>query len=905
MTTKTSSELTLKDRLSRMTFASACRLLDDRNGGLIRQGGKYEIDIAEQVTLDDERYRVSFSEELYTEIALDPSARSRLSMSCACCESAPCEHLGAALALVLEEKVNLGLAIPPPERVPVESLPEKDLLQRALSDRATRAAEEKMKVSSADPGVLWTDYIVTNKASGKTYRVALRGWQPGESYCSCPDFRKNTLGTCKHLIHVAAKMRRRFPAEVRDTAYVRTRFAVHIRYGEKLELGLLAPSVMSREAAKIAKPYLNGHIEDISGLLAAARKLEALGFDVAIHPDAEEFIERRLAKAHLERIAAEMRQNPASHPLRRNLLASELLPYQLDGVAFAVSAGRAILADDMGLGKTIQGVGVAELLAREGAVKRVLVICPASLKTQWRNEAHRFSSRGAETVMGSAKERAAQYKAGAFFTICNYEQVMRDIEVIETAKWDLIILDEGQRIKNWETRTSRVIKGLKSPFALVLTGTPLENRLDDLFSILEFVDERRLGPAFRFFNRHRVVDERGKVLGYQHLDELREQLRPVLLRRTRESVRLELPPRQIEFIRIAPTDEQLNMHGEHMRIVSRIVRKKFLTEMDVLRLQKALLACRMAADHTFLVNKERPGYSSKIEELDGLLERLAEEQDRKMVIFSEWTTMLGLIEPLLDKHAIDYVRLDGSVPQKQRQPLVDTFCNDPNCRAFIATNAGSVGLNLQAANTVINVDLPWNPAVLEQRIGRAHRMGQKRSVQVFVLVTEQTIEENLLATLAAKRDLSLAALDSESQVETVSLVSNVEELRARLEILLGAKPEGPLDESKRREEERVTHARKERLSVAGGQLVSAAFSFLGEMLPKPAVAEAERTTALAGSIRASLGECFETAEDGRIHLAVTLPNTAAIDALATTLAALLNATGRANFPPQGPQPSAA
>jgi superfamily II DNA or RNA helicase len=877
-----------------MTFSSACRLLGDDGAALIRRGAKYEIDIAEQVMLDDERYRVLFPENLYTEICLDRRARYHLAVSCTGCDPGPCEHLGAALSLALEEKVNLGLAVAPPERAPVESLPEKELLSIALSERATRAAEEKMAVSSAEPAVLWTDYLVTNKASGKSYRVALRGWEPGESYCSCPDFRKNTLGTCKHLLHVAAKMRRRFPAEVRNNPYVRKRFAVRLRYGQELELGLLAPASVSTEATKIAKPYLNGHIEDVRGLVFAVEKLEALGLDVIVHPDAEEFIEQRLARTRLEQIAAGIRKDPASHPLRCSLLTSELLPYQLDGIAFAASAGRAVLADDMGLGKTIQGVGLAELLAREGMVKRVLVICPASLKAQWRNEARRFSTRTADIVLGSAKERASRYKAGAFYTICNYEQVMRDIEVIETAKWDLIILDEGQRIKNWETRTSRVIKGLKSRFALVLTGTPLENRLDDLFSIVEFVDERRLGPAFRFFNRHRVVDERGKVLGYQHLDELRERLRPVLLRRTRESVRLELPPRQVEYIRITPTEEQLAISTEYMRIVSLILKKKFLTEMDMLRLRKALLMCRMVANHTFLVNKEPPGYSTKLEELDRLLERLAEEEDRKIVLFSEWTTMLGMIEPLLDKHSIGYVRLDGSVPQKQREPLVATFRNDPKCRAFITTNAGSTGLNLQAANTVINVDLPWNPAVLEQRIGRAHRIGQERSVQVFVLVTEQTFEEKLLMTLAAKRDLSLAALDTESQVEAVSLVSGIEELRARLEILLGAKPEEPIDESKRREEEaRVSRERKERLSVAGGQLVTAAFSFLSEMLPKPADADADRAASLAGSIRASLGECFEKDQEGRVRLAVTLPDTAAIDALASTLATLLNATGHA------------
>jgi SNF2 family DNA or RNA helicase len=177
----------------------------------------------------------------------------------------------------------------------------------------------------------------------------------------------------------------------------------------------------------------------------------------------------------------------------------------------------------------------------------------------------------------------------------------------------LIVLDEGQRIKNWEAKTSRVIKGLRSRFALVLTGTPLENRLDDLYSIVQFVDDHRLGPGFRFFNKHRVLDEKGKVLGYKNLGDLRETLKPVLLRRTRESVKLDLPPRVTEIVRIAPSDEQRELHASHMQVVASITRKKFISEMDLLRLQKALLFCRMAADSTYLVDKKKPGYSTKLD----------------------------------------------------------------------------------------------------------------------------------------------------------------------------------------------------------------------------------------------------------------------------------------------------
>ena len=267
-------------------------------------------------------------------------------------------------------------------------------------------------------------------------------------------------------------------------------------------------------------PIADKAIDDLRDLLQRIGQVERQGASVTIYPDAEEYIQQLLFQQHMAAVMTDIREDPAAHPLRKTLLKTELRPYQLDGIAFAAGTGRAVLADDMGLGKTIQGIGVAELLSRHVAVENVLIICPASLKSQWRNEIRRFSHRSVRLVLGSHKERPAQYAGDQFFTVCNYEQVLRDILAIERVAWDLIILDEGQRIKNWEAKTSRIVKALKSPFALVLSGTPLENRLDELFSVVEFIDDRRLGPAFRFFNRHRIVDEKGKLLGYKHLDQL-------------------------------------------------------------------------------------------------------------------------------------------------------------------------------------------------------------------------------------------------------------------------------------------------------------------------------------------------------------------------------------------------
>jgi superfamily II DNA or RNA helicase len=894
MRVKPSARLTLHDRLSRLTFVRAAKLLGPSGASWLAKGGALEIDLPTQVQFAPERLRVTFPaapEPIVVDATLDDAHQDRLRIACNRAGDEGRLRCAATLAMILEDKTALGLAGAPSEDIPWERLPESVLESRALAERAERAATEKMTVKSVDPRGPWTDYTVASALSGKTYRVAVRGLARGESYCACPDFRKNLLGTCKHVLKVHAWLKRRFGPARLAQAWRPDRFAVFARYDGDLRLGLQIPARASPSAARIAAPWRSRFARaerEMLELVATVRELARTGESVAVYPDAEEILDRALHRHRLSALVAAIRKDPVAHPLRRELLRTELLPYQLDGIAFAAGAGRAVLADEMGLGKTIQGVGVAELLAREAGIERVLVVCPASLKSQWRAEIGRFSGRSVQLVAGTSAERGAQYANGAFFTICNYEQVLRDFLPIERTRWDLIVLDEAQRIRNWEARTSRIIKSLRSPFALALTGTPLENRLDDLYSVVEFIDDRRLGPAYRFIHGHRVASEAGRVLGYRNLDALRERLRPVLLRRTRASIALELPPRTTEIVRVTPTDEQLTLHNAQMQTVQTIVRKKFLTEMDLLRLQKALLLARMSANGTFLVDKTPPGYSSKLERLAELLEALCDEPARKLLVFSEWTTMLDLVEPILRRCRAGFVRLDGSVPQKERQRLVNRFQTDAECRAFLASDAGSTGLNLQAADTVINLDLPWNPARLEQRIARAHRMGQRRPVQVHLLITEGTIEENLLATLSAKHELAAAVLDPDSALREVKLVSGMEELKRRLEVLLGAQPAAAPDVSVRQRAEAAAAAlaeRKERVAEAGGQLLAAACSLIGALVPAGDASAAAPEAAAA--LKGRLLECVETGADGKLRFAVTLPGAEALDALAGALSRLM------------------
>jgi superfamily II DNA or RNA helicase len=879
MQTTLSRAPSMRDRLSHLSVDEARKLLGRDGKRLLIEGAQLELASSDDLRISEREARVVWKpgrSGLSSRIFFDATARGRLRTECSACDTA-CIHVAGLLSVLLEQKSDFGLAAPPPEvSRPAD---EAALVAQALKERAERAEKERMKIHSTDPRVPWTDYTVTSALSGKTYRVALRSEVRGESYCACPDFKTNTLGTCKHIMKVLLRAKA-FPKAVRAKPYRRTRVTVHLRYEDGIALALALPHKLADEANAIVAPLMKRPIE-VADLLRRLRRLEAGGHAFFVTPDAEDLIQRQLLRARIGKTVADIRHAPERHPLRTTLLKEPLLPYQLDGIAFAAGAGRAILADEMGLGKTVQGVGVAELLAREAGVRKVLIVCPASLKSQWRSEIQRFSGRTTLLVAGPASERAAAYAGDAFFTVCNYEQVLKDILHVEKERWDLIILDEGQRIKNWEAKTTRVIKGLASRFALVLSGTPLENRLEDLHSVAAFVDPHQLGPSFRFLHRHQRRDEAGKLVGFKKLDDLRERLRPFLLRRTRESVRLELPPRTVEIVRIPPTDEQKSLHDAHMRVVAQIVRKPYLTEMDLLRLRMSLLMCRMAADSTFLVDKQKPGWSTKLERLADIFDGIATEPDRKVILFSEWTTMLDLIQPLLDERKLGYVRLDGSVPQKKRQALVSQFQSDPKTRLFLTTNAGSTGLNLQAANTVINVDLPWNPAVLEQRIARAHRMGQKRPVAVFVLVTEDTLEENLLATLSSKRDLAMAALDPDTQVTDVDVRTQADDLKEKLEILLGAKPEAPIDETVK--ETASAAAANDRLAQAGSTFLRAAFDILGEI----AGAAGERQVAAFTDLREALDVKVVADAQGKRRLSLALPPRETLASLVRGLADLL------------------
>ena len=297
----------------------------------------------------------------------------------------------------------------------------------------------------------------------------------------------------------------------------------------------------------------------------------------------------------------------------------------------------------------------------------------------------------------------------------------------------------------------------------MLTGTPLENKLEELFSVVEFVDGRRLGPAFRFLHEHRMEDAKGHLLGYRGLDRIHDQMAPILLRRTRAEVLKELPERTDQIFRVPLTPEQAEPYSEQSNILSQLLhrweRQGWLSEIDHKRVLCAIQNMRMLCNSTFLFDKQTH-HSQKLAEFREILRELAIEENRKVVVFSEYERMTHLAGQKLRKLGIGFVSLHGGVPSRQRGALIEKFRSDPECKVFLSTDAGGVGLNLQAASAVVNFEPPWNPARLEQRIGRVHRLGQSRPVLVIHMLTSDSIEERVWETLRLKKSLFAGVFDS-------------------------------------------------------------------------------------------------------------------------------------------------
>ncbi|MFY0522637.1 SNF2-related protein [Archangium gephyra] len=431
-------------------------------------------------------------------------------------------------------------------------------------------------------------------------------------------------------------------------------------------------------------------------------------------------------------------------------------PYQLQGISWLTFLRQAglggVLADDMGLGKTLQTICVLG--------PGTLVVAPTSVLPNWEAEVKRFRPSLKVSVYhgpGRTLDETADV------TLTTYALLRLDAAVLGARAWDTVVLDEAQAIKNPDSQVARAAYGLQASFRVALSGTPIENRLEELWSLMHFTNQGLLGGRKEFEERwSRPVSDNQKGAA----ERLRARIRPFVLRRLKRDVAPELPPRTESVLHVTLNERERAVYDA----VYAATREEVVSQLEeggsVLKALEALLRLRQAACHPALVPGQQAQTSSKVQ---ALLEAIgtAVEEGHKALVFSQWTSMLDLIEPALREAGIGFIRLDGGT--SNRGAVAASF-QDPKGPPvmLISLKAGATGLNLTAADHVFLVDPWWNPSVEAQAADRAHRIGQQQPVMVYRLVSQGTVEEKILTLQEKKRALFESALGGASGAAAIT-----------------------------------------------------------------------------------------------------------------------------------------
>jgi SNF2 family DNA or RNA helicase len=642
------------------------------------------------------------------------------------------------------------------------------MIKRVLDERRAKAYKADYQIKWADN--IYGDHVLINE-KGIRYTVFLRNFENETGYSNSADAGINKLGTTKHIMYTFRKLKedaalydrldKTFPfIEIYCDPLNDYKITWHYPHELPADEKLLISGFFKKSN------FIEDH--EMKLFLKFIRESENYP-SIRIRPEVKDKVERYFEELVLNDLRKTQTVDLSS-------IRAELFPYQKEGVRFALFRKTSIIADEMGLGKTLQAIAAAVLKKQVFGFRKTLVICPSTLKSQWKNEIERYTDEKALILSGTPEAREKQYRDDThFFFIINYETVLRDSQAINRADFDFLILDEAQKIKNYETKTASAVSRLKYKHVLVITGTPIENRLIDIFSIISNIDPCFLGPLWEFSYRHCLFDPEkpNKINGYYDLASLNERLSEILLRREKQTVIEQLPNVQQINVALELSPLQSEYHAGYMKGVASIIRKKFLTPYDLQRLNLLLNSARMVCDSTFLID-ESTCESPKLDTLsDILLEKLdIRNSTRKVIIFSEWIKTHKLIGQLLRRNNIGFVELNGNVPVKSRSELIKKFETDARCNVFLSTEAGGAGLNLQVADILINFELPWNPAKKNQRIGRIDRLGQKSNkLTIYNFISRNSIEQQIAAGLLVKQDLFDGVLSESNTINYVDFTT--------------------------------------------------------------------------------------------------------------------------------------
>lgn len=465
----------------------------------------------------------------------------------------------------------------------------------------------------------------------------------------------------------------------------------------------------------------------------------------------------------IDQLQKKIKQSMAQQPDTPKTLKAELRDYQTDGyqwIARMTGWGAGVcLADDMGLGKTVQTIAFMLHTANQGPA---LVAAPASVVLNWQRELQRFAPSLHVEVFNTATDRKAlvEQAAAGDVILTTYGLFVTEDEVLCGKQWNTVCLDEAHVIKNRQTKTSAVVMKLQATHRIILTGTPVQNHLGELWNLFQFANPGLLGSHEQFRQKYIVPIEQQD--SKERSRQLKRIVSPFMLRRTKQEVIEELPDKTEINIPVELSDDELAVYEVIRRRAKQLLEDERSSSGVSVNTLAEITRLRQAACSAELVEKNWKGECSKLTALSDLLQEIV-DGGNAVLVFSQFTSFLAMVRQQLDKKNQPYLYLDGSVPVRQRDQLVQQFQHG-DCPVFlISLKAGGLGLNLTGANYVIHLDPWWNPAIEQQATDRAYRIGQRQNVTVYHLISQHTIEEKILRLHQTKRNLADAMLEGTNE----------------------------------------------------------------------------------------------------------------------------------------------
>ena len=662
------------------------------------------------------------------------STEKHIVAECTCKSRHLCRHQAAAL-MQLHELLKLQEEATPTEGIKYSR---KGMMKRVVEERVEKAQRANYKIEFADN--IYGEHHLTNE-KGLTYRLTFRDLERKHGYCSCPDYGTNKLGTCKHLIYAFENLNRNM-AIVPEVLPVYPFIEVFLNPFRELKISWFYPEKPIGAVAELLYRYFGNknYIEDDQVEQFLGFLNNASGFkQILVRPE----VMKKVEKAHE---AAALKQISKNAHFDFSLLNKPLLPYQETGVQFVTFKTGAILADEIGLDKTSQAIAAAIMKKQFLGFRSTLVICPSSLKITWKNTIESLTNEHAIIVQGTTEERTLLYQSGeAFFKIVNFDTLVRDQHIIRLFPPDLVTIDDAQKIKNYTTVTSSAIKSIPRRHTLLLTSSPPESDLLELYSLVLFVDQELLTPLWEFSYQHCYFnpENKNKVVGYYDLDVLWQRINKIVLRRTKSEVIKQLPQIINLDVPVKTDTRQVSLQIKFASEALSVLSQNIITPYDVRKLSILFEKLRMTASSVSLV-EESAKTAPKTDELKNILvDKLRNPGiENKVVIITSWQKMSNLIQRMLRIQRINFVEIQPDMPSHKKKELALMFGKNQDVNVLLTTDDNAKAINFQLVDTIINFDISENtysrnhwPGTIDPLVNR------NKSLTIINLISENSVEE--------------------------------------------------------------------------------------------------------------------------------------------------------------------